>query len=63
MRFLENAIRRKFPFRGVPLKIELRKGSGEQTKEERLRSKREAALAILEQDRQDKQDEMQASRT
>ena len=44
MRFLENAIRKKFPFRGVPLKIELRKGSGEMTKEERLKVKRESIL-------------------
>jgi GTPase len=44
VRFLENAIRKKFPFRGVPLTIELRKGSGEMTKEERLRAKKEAAL-------------------
>ena len=44
VRFLENAIRRKFPFRGVPLKIELRRGSGEMSKEERLKSKREATL-------------------
>lgn len=45
VRFLENAIRKRFPFRGVPLTIELRKGSGEMTKEERLRAKREAGLA------------------
>jgi GTP-binding protein len=45
VRFLENAIRKRFPFRGVPLTIELRKGSGEMTKEERLRVKREAGLA------------------
>ncbi|MBV9468925.1 MAG: ribosome biogenesis GTPase Der [Abitibacteriaceae bacterium] len=45
VRHLENVIRARFPFRGVPLRIELRKGSGERTKEERLRAKREAALA------------------
>jgi GTP-binding protein len=44
VRFLENSIRRKFPFRGVPLKIELRRGSGEMSKEERLKAKREATL-------------------
>lgn len=44
VRFLENSIRAKFPFRGVPLKIELRRGSGERTKEERLSEKREAGL-------------------
>ena len=44
VRFLENAIRKKFPFRGVPLKIELRKGSGEMSKEERLKVKRESIL-------------------
>jgi hypothetical protein len=44
VRFLENAIRKRFPFRGVPLKIELRKGSGEHTKEERLAAKKQAAL-------------------
>jgi GTP-binding protein len=44
VRYLENAIRRKFEFRGVPLRIELRKGSGEQTKEERLAAKRAVAL-------------------
>ena len=44
VRFLENAIRARFPFRGVPLKIELRRGSGERTKEERLAEKREAGL-------------------
>ena len=44
VRFLENSIRRKFPFRGVPLKIELRRGSGEMSKEERLKAKRDATL-------------------
>jgi hypothetical protein len=48
VRFLENAIRKRFPFRGVPLTIELRKGSGEMTKEERLRAKREAGLAATQ---------------
>lgn len=47
VRHLENAIRARFPFRGVPLKIELRAGSGERTKEERLQAKREAALKAL----------------
>ncbi|MDF2441185.1 MAG: GTPase, partial [Abditibacteriota bacterium] len=45
VRYLENTIRAKFPFRGVPLRIELRRGSGTQTKEERLKTKREAGLA------------------
>lgn len=45
VRYLENTIRAKFPFRGVPLRIELRRGSGTQTKEERLKAKREAGLA------------------
>ena len=44
VRYLENSIRKKFEFRGVPLKIELRKGSGEMTKEERLSAKKAAAL-------------------
>ena len=45
VRFLENSIRHKFPFRGVPLKIELRRGSGEMSKEERLKVKRDATLS------------------
>lgn len=45
VRYLENCIRARFPFRGVPLKIEIRRGSGEQTREERLQTKREAGLA------------------
>ncbi len=35
VRRLENVIRAKFPFRGVPLKIELRKSSREQEREKR----------------------------
>jgi GTP-binding protein len=53
LRYLENNIRARFPFRGVPLKIETRPGSGEHTKEERLAAKREAALA--ETHRQDEE--------
>jgi GTP-binding protein len=45
VRYLENAIRKKFSFRGVPLKVEMRAGSGEMTREERLRVKREAVMA------------------
>jgi GTP-binding protein len=44
VRFLENRIRARFPFRGVPLKIELKRGSGLMTKEERLASKRAQGL-------------------
>lgn len=44
VRFLENQIRAKFPFRGVPLKLELKRGSGLQTKEERLASKKAEGL-------------------
>jgi GTP-binding protein len=44
VRYLENAIRERFPFRGVPLKIELKRGSGAQTKEERLSAKRAEGL-------------------
>jgi len=40
-RYLENTIRARFPFRGVPLRIELRKSSGEGTAEERLKARRE----------------------
>ncbi|HVF10460.1 MAG TPA: hypothetical protein VNA16_06645, partial [Abditibacteriaceae bacterium] len=40
-RYLENTIRARFPFRGVPLRIELRKSSGEGTAEERLKAKRD----------------------
>jgi GTP-binding protein len=53
VRYLENNIRARFPFVGVPLKIELRPGSGEHTKEERLAAKREAALS--ETHRQDEE--------
>lgn len=44
VRYLENAIRKKFEFRGVPLRIELRKGSGERTAEERLAGKKAEAM-------------------
>jgi GTP-binding protein len=44
VRHLENVIRANFPFRGVPLVIEVRKGSGERTREERLQERREAGL-------------------
>lgn len=44
VRHLENVIRKNFPFRGVPLVIEVRKGSGEKTREERLQERREAGL-------------------
>ena len=44
VRHLENVIRKNFPFRGVPLVIEVRKGSGERTREERLQERREAGL-------------------
>ncbi len=44
VRFLENQIRARFPFRGVPLKLELKRGSGLQSKEERLASKKAAGL-------------------
>lgn len=44
IRHLENVIRKNFPFRGVPLQIEVRKGSGEKTREERLQDRREAGL-------------------
>lgn len=44
VRYLENAIRKKFDFRGVPLRIELRKGSGERTAEERLAGKKATAM-------------------
>jgi GTP-binding protein len=44
VRYLENAIRKKFDFRGVPLRVELRKGSGERTAEERLAGKKAAAM-------------------
>ena len=43
-RFLENQIRKKFPFRGVPLRLELKRGSGLQTKEERLAAKKAEGL-------------------
>ena len=49
VRFLENRIRARFPFRGVPLKIEMKRGSGTQTKEERLAARREAGLAATAQ--------------
>ena len=49
VRYLENTIRKRFDFRGVPLRMELRKGSGAQTVEERLEAKK--AVALLE-DRQ-----------
>ncbi len=57
VRFLENSIRKKFPFRGVPLKIELRRGSGEMSKEERLKAKRDATLQqTLEAEAQARED-------
>lgn len=56
-RFLENQIRAKFPFRGVPLRLELKRGSGLQTKEERLADKRAQGLAATR-----KADEERASR-
>ena len=40
-RYLENTIRARFPFRGVPLRIELRKSSGEGTADERIKARRE----------------------
>lgn len=43
VRYLENAIRARFPFRGVPLKIELRAGSGATGKLAEEKAKRHAA--------------------
>ena len=56
-RFLENQIRKRFPFRGVPVRLELRRGSGLQSKEERLADKRAQGLAATR-----KSDEERAAR-
>ena len=49
LRYLENTIRARYPFRGVPLKIELRKsGDDERNGEKRVERKRAAERAAAE---------------
>ncbi len=45
VRHIENVIRKEYPFRGVPLSMEVRKGSGVKTREEREAERRETGLA------------------
>lgn len=62
MRYLENNIRAKFPFRGVPLKLEFRKsGAGDDEDDARPTRRNRPARAAIEKRTQEKADKKQFS--